>query len=387
MSSARRGRPSQTKDDASEERHLWQAIYEAMKGADEKLEKANKNHARIMELEKIISLKEANGESYPIEAGRELDKLLRENISGIEDLSTDVGIEEEPPHGSIAQQLEILIALRGETDNAPPAASRASSSAKAGRNPKRAKLDIGDGDRDSIAADSPGGPSPKVTVPTGAASRLLKQGGASRSGSVPAAREPSVKTEDGDADVLKAAATPTPSTSTVASASASAPSTSTAGPSERLKLTVGAEVFYRNSPRPTPRGKPSSIAAPLEQPEGEGILCSVTSVIGEGKQRRYEIRDIDDSLPTPPQPYRASVSALVSIPPPEMNEKLPSLSSGKQVLALYPSTTTFYKAEVVTPKDKSEAKKGWVRLRFEGEDEAEKEQEVERRYVLPDSVK
>jgi SAGA-associated factor 29 len=27
--------------------------------------------------------------------------------------------------------------------------------------------------------------------------------------------------------------------------------------------------------------------------EGEGILCRVTSVIGEGKQRRYEIIDAD----------------------------------------------------------------------------------------------
>ena len=54
------------------------------------------------------------------------------------------------------------------------------------------------------------------------------------------------------------------------------------------------------------------------------------------------------------------------------------------MLALYPGTTTFYKAEVVA---------GWrvqgegvqvVRLRFEGEDEADREMSVERRYVLPD---
>lgn len=111
----------------------------------------------------------------------------------------------------------------------------------------------------------------------------------------------------------------------------------------------------------------------------------MTSVIGEGKQRRYEIRDIDDSGPTPPTPYRASVSALVPIPPVEMNEKLAPLSGGKQVLALYPGTTTFYKAEVSSGKDSG--KRGLVRLRFEGEDEASLEQEVERRYVLPDPVK
>jgi SAGA-associated factor 29 len=59
---------------------------------------------------------------------------------------------------------------------------------------------------------------------------------------------------------------------------------------------------------------------------------------------------------------------------------LPDLAKGRNVLALYPGTTTFYKAEVVA---------GWggegeVRLRFEGEDEADREMRVERRYVLPD---
>lgn len=37
------------------------------------------------------------------------------------------------------------------------------------------------------------------------------------------------------------------------------------------KFTVGTEVFYRNKAKGA---------------EGEGILCSVTSVIGDGKQRR-----------------------------------------------------------------------------------------------------
>jgi SAGA-associated factor 29 len=81
------------------------------------------------------------------------------------------------------------------------------------------------------------------------------------------------------------------------------------------------------------------------------------------------------------------------------------------VLALYPGTTTFYKAEVVAgwtlkgrkPEEaegKKREKEGsvkleevpgeppgpelFVRLRFEGEDEADREMSVERRYVLPD---
>ena len=67
------------------------------------------------------------------------------------------------------------------------------------------------------------------------------------------------------------------------------------------------------------------------------------------------------------------------------------------MLALYPGTTTFYKAEVVAVwrqidgkvKKEDGSKEGepvdnLVRLRFEGEDEADREMSVERRYVLPD---
>ena len=65
------------------------------------------------------------------------------------------------------------------------------------------------------------------------------------------------------------------------------------------------------------------------------------------------------------------------------------------MLALYPNTTTFYKAEVVAnwvaervkkEKDDKDASAdgNLVRLRFEGEDEADREMSVERRYVLPD---
>jgi SAGA-associated factor 29 len=68
------------------------------------------------------------------------------------------------------------------------------------------------------------------------------------------------------------------------------------------------------------------------------------------------------------------------------NTNLPDLAKGKNVLALYPGTTTFYKAEVVQGwrLDEMGEGDGLVRLRFEGEDEADREMSVERRYVLPD---
>lgn len=111
------------------------------------------------------------------------------------------------------------------------------------------------------------------------------------------------------------------------------------------------------------------------------MLCQVTTVIGDGKQRRYEIRDADaeaiDALP-----YRASLQQMTPIPP--MGTALPDLKAKTNVLALYPGTTTFYKAEVMAAKSDGSAgpPTGHVRLRFEGEDDQEPDKDVERRYVL-----
>ena len=124
------------------------------------------------------------------------------------------------------------------------------------------------------------------------------------------------------------------------------------------------------------------------------MLCRVTSVIGEGKQRRYEIIDADPDPSSSAQPWRASVNHFTPIPPPASNSTLPDLPLKRRVLAMYPGTTVFYKAEVVATWRATEGRKGvrddaaaegranLVRLRFEGEDEVDREMSVERRYVL-----
>ena len=58
-------------------------------------------------------------------------------------------------------------------------------------------------DRDSIAADSPGGPSPKVVI-SSQKDRLVAKSNSSRAGSVPV-REGSVKVEDDKDDKGKKA--------------------------------------------------------------------------------------------------------------------------------------------------------------------------------------
>ena len=72
------------------------------------------------------------------------------------------------------------------------------------------------------------------------------------------------------------------------------------------------------------------------------------------------------------QVYRAAATALIAIPTPDA--PLPEHTVGKSVLARYPETTTFYKAEVM------KITKDTCKLKFE--DDQNQELEVDRRFVL-----
>ncbi|CCG83551.1 putative SAGA complex component [Taphrina deformans PYCC 5710] len=126
-------------------------------------------------------------------------------------------------------------------------------------------------------------------------------------------------------------------------------------------LIVGSSVAFRQ-----PRTKLS---------EGDWIQCNIIRITGEGPKARYEIQDPEpDENGLPGQTYRTILAAL--IPVQKDNQGLPPHPRGAHVLARYPETTTFYKAEVMATKKET------CMLRFEGEDEIEKLTEVERRLVL-----
>ena len=129
-------------------------------------------------------------------------QLSRESIKLSEEIQASIGGNSEGDVNSLLGQINLLAALRAssEADNAVSLPmSRAASSSKHGRIAKR-KTDTASimsaDDRDSVAAESPAaGPSPKVVVQ--ASTRLKVHTGGSRAGSVPAAREASVKIEEG----------------------------------------------------------------------------------------------------------------------------------------------------------------------------------------------
>ena len=144
----------------------------------------------------------------------------------------------------------------------------------------------------------------------------------------------------------------------------SEPSESSNNPG-RTKITfaLGAEVAF----------KPK---IPGQTEEHDWIQGIVVKVIGEGKSRRYDVQDpFPDDPSKPGVVYRSSASSMVPIPP--TGSPLGPYEVGKQVLALYPETTTFYRAEVKAMQENGSK----VQLLFE-DDAQGALRIVDRRFVL-----
>ncbi|KAG9255709.1 SGF29 tudor-like domain-containing protein [Emericellopsis atlantica] len=114
---------------------------------------------------------------------------------------------------------------------------------------------------------------------------------------------------------------------------------------------------------------------------GEGtpdwILGEVAQVVGEGKSRRYKVLDIEPEDQSKAKEYKTSASSMIPITPEDQAKSLADWEPKTTVLALYPHTTTFYKAEVHSMDGE-----GNVKLQFEGENDSSTLQQVERRFVL-----
>ena len=108
----------------------------------------------------------------------------------------------------------------------------------------------------------------------------------------------------------------------------------------------------------------SAATAPLPRVEHEVKLCEISV---------YDVQDPEpEENGAPGQIYKANAAALIAIP--TADAPLPEHTVGKSVLARYPETTTFYRAEV------TKITKDTCKLKFE--DDQNQELEVDRRYVL-----
>ena len=141
------------------------------------------------------------------------------------------------------------------------------------------------------------------------------------------------------------------------------------------EIRVGSQVAYH-----LPKAK---------QSDAEWIQCNVIRITGEHPKIRYEVQDPEpDEHGNMSQTYKANSTNIILIP--DDSSGLSPWPSGTMVLARYPETTTFYKAEVIATKVPPFSEKnmlicqrdGTCKLRFEGEEEIGKETDVERRLVL-----
>ncbi|RAL17133.1 SAGA-associated factor 29 family protein [Aspergillus homomorphus CBS 101889] len=307
---------------ANEETDMWNKILQDLRKAKEK------NDKQKVLAEQIASLNEKigrEGGKPTLSEHNQLDGLYRQMLKLCEDERAI--LQDEP--SDVIKNLGLLTALRQASEAEAPQ-NRAASLSKSRK--KRNEMD-------GSATDSPG---PSNNSLSDKVSRV--KGGIQRSTSVSSSqaregRDPivQIKVEEGSEGVK----------GTLAERSG--------------HLVVGAEVVFKHNKN-------------KQGVEGEGIQCIIKGISGDGPKKRYDVQD--------PEPnengeqgavYKTTAASLIPIP--RIGSALPSFSLGKQVLARYPDTTTFYRAEVMG------SKKDVYRLKFEGEED-DKEMEVDRRFVL-----
>ncbi|RMZ70681.1 saga complex component [Pyrenophora seminiperda CCB06] len=192
---AARSRPrGQLKEEFDEERVIWNSIKTDGRRVDQLMKESETIQDKILILTEQQTARLRRGEEPSSRIDDELEHLLRENIRLLNEAQTLL----QPVEGGndVHTQLTLLAALR-MSEEAPPSASRAASvgHGKSGRDRQgKRKLTDSIDERDSVA-DSPGGPSPKVII-SSQKDRLVAKSGGSRAGSVPVAREGSVKMEE-----------------------------------------------------------------------------------------------------------------------------------------------------------------------------------------------
>ncbi|KAF3482533.1 uncharacterized protein GIQ15_05292 [Arthroderma uncinatum] len=251
-------------------------------------------------------------------ADEELDSLHRQQLKLSEEERTI--LQDEP--ADVTKNLGILIALRSASEADPQSRSIS-------QNKSRKRK----GDVDLTSTESPGPSS------SGVSDKLNRiKSTTQRSTSVSSSQRENTASLDNGAEGARPSAT-----------------------EKGDQLVPGAEVVFKHNKK-------------QQGIEGEGIQCIIKNITGEGSKRRYDVQD--------PEPiengeegaiYKTAAASLIPIP--KAGTPLPQFQLGKQVLARYPDTTTFYRAEVMG------LKKDVYRLKFEGEED-DKEMEVDRRYVL-----
>lgn len=344
-----------------EEAHLWSQIKDDIRTMIDGVNSSNDSLRAVVAQDNYMAKSKDNIDIAAEE--QKLDSLLRGGVKGA-DLSKQQ-IDALIEHVTV---LRALVKAREDSEAQTAGAAgpssrerpggllsgsgRASSVRGAGRDKDRDRDRDRDRERDpgSVYEFDGSGDSP-VPSPVG-----RKLGGSAGAGSDRSANRDSVPPRGGDRDTPGKADSVPPELGGLGAA--------TAAQRAKISFFKGQDVVFK--PKPTTTTEST-----------EWMLGRVQQVLGEGKSRRYKVQDADPDLPPDQRvEYRTSASSMIPIP--AAGVELPELEKGKTVLALYPDSTTFYKAEVMG----TDAATGKVSLRFEGEENNVTLQLVDRRFVV-----
>ncbi|KAK4237490.1 SAGA-associated factor 29 [Achaetomium macrosporum] len=346
-----------------EEAHLWGQIRDDIRTMVDGVNSSNDSLRAIVAQDSYIA---KNKDDIDIGAEEQkLDNLLRSGVKGADTSKQQIDalIEHvtvlralvKAREDSEAQTAGVSGLSGRERPSGLLAASSRSASARAAssaREKERERDRERDRDRDpgSVYEFDGSGDSP---VPSPVGRKLGGSGGAGSDGSF---NRDSVPPRGGDRDTPGKADSVPPESGAIG--------TATAAQRAKISFFKGQDVVFK--PKPTTTTEST-----------EWMLGRVQQVLGEGKSRRYKVQDADPDLPPDQRvEYRTSASSMIPIPAPGV--ELPELQPGKTVLALYPDSTMFYKAEVIG----TDAATGKTSLRFEGEENNVTLQLVDRRFVV-----
>ncbi|KAH6656103.1 SGF29 tudor-like domain-containing protein [Truncatella angustata] len=336
MSQRNRGQRSANRNsEGGEEYFLWQSIQSSISSLVPSINESSQNVQDIADQDKQMVSKQAAGDfdKRDLKGNRSDLKAAYEKIDSLFRAGVKVNEKTSAQLKEVIEKLHVLSALqKAKEESQEPSLSR--SATQRAKESAAASSSVYDFDG---SGDSPV-PSPNPSV-------ARRMGGSTGSkgdrGSVP----PSV---DRSTPVAKAG-----------SAEPQGPGAALAR--SKVIFSKGEEVAFKPKPQ---NSEPT-----------DWILGVVQDVRGEGKSRRYRVLDADVDDTGKQKEFRSSASSMIGIP--KEGTVLPGLDPGKTVLALYPNTTTLYKAEVHGMADD-----GKVNLKFEGEESSNTVQAVARRYVV-----
>jgi SAGA-associated factor 29 len=121
-------------------------------------------------------------------------------------------------------------------------------------------------------------------------------------------------------------------------------------PTKTKKARTYSEVGYADDSDEIRTGSQVAYHLPkAKQSDAEWIQCVVVRISGEYPKLRYEVQDPEpDENGATSQLYKTTAQSLILIPGDSAG--LAPYPNGTEVLARYPETTTFYKAEVISTK-------------------------------------